>query len=117
MTRKFANFVYLAAAIISIAFIKWSAPTQQYKPQGIVLPASSLSAANFKQVLADSKYKPLATIHVQYHYKEASEQNFSLARNYARQLAKNIGAKGLLERQPMEDPVGRMVYVNAIAIQ
>ncbi len=115
MNSKVANFVYIAVALITIALVRWSAPAHEYRPHGIVLPADLQHSKRLPDLAAG--YKPLATIHVQYHYQTASEQNFERVRNYTRDLAKNIGAKGLVERQPLEDPAGKMLILSAIAIQ
>lgn len=125
MAHKLANFVYILVAIITIAIIHWLAPTVPYTPKGMILPVKErLTAGKFSRVDVyaginpGTFYQTLATIHVQSHYESEDKQATAEAmQDYAKELAANVGATGLVIMQFAADSGTKTLLLNAKAIQ
>ncbi|MDF2867546.1 MAG: hypothetical protein K0S11_1016 [Gammaproteobacteria bacterium] len=125
MADKLANLVYILVAIFTVLVIHWSAPAVIYKPKGMVLPVKEhLIPGKTSQVEVYAGispgvfYQTLATIHVQSRYNPVNEQATAEAmQDYAKGLAANVGANGLVLIQMASDPSTKTFFLNAKAIK
>lgn|GEM_PF-2533055 len=125
MNTKFANFIYILVAILTIGLIYWTAPAIPHGPRGLILPSSeNLSVVKQAEIQIYAGFAPgaiyqsLGKIHVQSQYKPASEREVVLAmQDYAKGLATTVGAKGLVLTQLGGDPVLGTFFLTATAIE
>lgn len=132
-SSKAQNLLYILVAVFIVGFLMLVAPKTILSPQGIVLPAvaafpSKVSVAKVK-VFNDEKDIPsdaklLASINVENHFEIASDEKRIEAENYARQLAADIGARGMtmvvLSNTPLNQPSNQLstyiIRANAYSI-
>jgi len=125
VTHKLANLVYILVATFTIAIIHWLAPAVPYTPKGMVLAAKErLTPGKISQVEVyagiqpGAFYQTLATIHVQSHYESEDKRVAAEAmQDYAKGLAANVGANGLVIMQFAADPSTKTLLLNAKAIK
>ncbi len=120
---KTRYFVYVVVALLISLFMWWSAPKVIYKPQGIALPATKTShlvkeasVANVQVIQASSAVgQTLATIHVEVHASEQSQQAERDVLDYAKKLAAKQGANTLAIEQfgfaPSANYSGLSIYI------
>lgn len=102
MNINIRTIIATLTALIVIACIYLTMPTIKIKPQGIVLPAETLTAPHSGDVtLYDSGDAPLGSqelgfISVEYHVTHLSNQLNQLIIEKAKTLAANAGGDGLV---------------------